>query len=68
MIRAYETGLLAGHYPQKLVEWVGIEPTCLAATGLQPAALPLEHPLLKLGSQSKNRICEDRLSADYYTI
>jgi hypothetical protein len=33
------------HYPRNLVEWVGIEPTCLAATGLQPAALPLEHPL-----------------------
>ena len=41
MIRAYETGLLTGHYPQNLVEWVGIEPTCREATGLQPARTPL---------------------------
>lgn len=31
-----------------MVEKVGIEPTCPKATGLQPAALPLEHLLLKL--------------------
>lgn len=28
-----------------MVEKVGIEPTCPKATGLQPAALPLEHLL-----------------------
>ena len=29
----------------KMVKKVGIEPTCPKATGLQPAALPLEHLL-----------------------
>lgn len=38
-----------------MVEKVGIEPTCPKATGLQPAALPLEHLLHLLCGKGDSR-------------
>ena len=56
---------------QIVARWTGLEPATLGVTGQYSDQLSYHRVFLLIksfGSQNKNRTCNDRLSADCYTI